>query len=360
MSRFWKQGVAPVALAAALGLWRLSPLLAKPPGGGGGGGGTIIPNPAFVFLDDADGGLFLTTSDGSTKVRLTTNRTSRDLGATWSPDFDKVKPGHQGQIAFFRQPDTSKIWGDLYVVASDASGPPVRIRSFTDFNTPPPVSQRSISLSWSPDGSRIIYASQGRVWAVTVASGAAEPLFGVGGPGLDNPAFSPDLDSAKAGYQGQIAFTLFGNGADIALCPVEIDSQGVLTLGPVVNLTQSPDVIEEQPMWSGDGEYLAFSRRINGADITADGRGISVVHVATAFQWDVVDTYHSQIRATWSPDSLFIGYSDGRAVGSKYTADVFFVSPWDNAPPVNVTKTDSSRAVEYYPEWNPAWENDLP
>ncbi|NUQ63011.1 MAG: hypothetical protein HUU20_11005 [Pirellulales bacterium] len=49
MCRFWKQGVALLAVAA--GLWCLSPTLAKPPGGGGGNS----PSYTIVKLDDANG-----------------------------------------------------------------------------------------------------------------------------------------------------------------------------------------------------------------------------------------------------------------------------------------------------------------
>jgi hypothetical protein len=53
MSRFWKQGIALVALAAAMGLLCLSPSLAARPGGGG----TTGPSYQIVELDSA-GGLF--------------------------------------------------------------------------------------------------------------------------------------------------------------------------------------------------------------------------------------------------------------------------------------------------------------
>jgi Tol biopolymer transport system component len=370
-----KRRLLILGLAVVFGLGSQA-LAAKGGGGKGGGGGgegegptAAETNPAIVFLDDVDGGLFLTTSDGSVRTRLTTNRTSRDLGAAWSPDFKPESPGHQGEIAFFRQPDPARIWGDIYVVPSDASGPPVRIRSFTDFSVPPPEGQSSISLSWSPDGRRIIYASEGAVWALTVASGAVERLFGRGGYYVDTPAFSPDLDEEAIGYQGEIAFTsadeLPGgvfSGSDTFLCPVAIDGAGNLTVHSelTVNLSQSPGVIEEHPVWSADGRYLVFSRRLDGADIGADGRGISVIDVMTRVQLDVIDTYHAQIRPTWSPNGFWVGYSDARLVRGKFTADVFFVSPWDSSPPANVTKTDSSRAVEYFPAWNPAWDPNGP
>ena len=47
MGRFWKQGMVVLALAAAVGLWCLSPSLAAKPGGGSGG----LVNPAWVIVD---------------------------------------------------------------------------------------------------------------------------------------------------------------------------------------------------------------------------------------------------------------------------------------------------------------------
>lgn len=360
--------IMAVAIGAAASVPEARPANPNKPGGGGGGGGTPLTNPAFIFQENADGGLFLTTSDGSTTVRLTSNSRSTDDGATWSPDFEPSTPGHQGWIAFFRQHDSRYIWGDLCIVPADASGPPVVVRSFTDFDTPPPGRQAGqTTLSWSPDGSRIIYSPGGSVWAVTVATGAAEQLFSSVWH-VSNPAFSPDLDAETPGYQGAIVFesgtVLAGDivsSSDLFVCPVEIDETGNLTTSVelIVNLTESPDFQEEHAVWSGDGQYLAFTRRITGADIGADERGLYALELATGAQWRVTDTYYAQTRATWSPDSLYLAFSAARQVSGKWTADIFYVSPWDASPPVNVTRTDSSRKIEYDPAWNPAWVNDI-
>jgi hypothetical protein len=361
--------IVAVALGAAVAVPEARPANPNKPGGGSGGAGAPLTNPAFVFQENADGGLFLTTSNGGTTVRLTSNARTTDDGATWSPDVDPSTPGHQGCIAFFRQHDSRYIWGDLCIVPSDASGPPVIVRSFTDFDTPPPGRQAGQhTLSWSPDGSRIIYSPGGSVWAVTVATGAAELLFSSVWH-VSNPAFSPDLDADTPGYQGAIAFgsgtVLAGDiasSSDLFVCPVEIDETGDLSTSVelIVNLTESPDFQEEHAVWCCDGQYLAFSRRIADADIGADDRGVYAMELATGFQWRVTDTYYAQTRPTWSPDSLYIAFSAARQVSGKWTADIFYVSPWDPSAPINVTKTDSSRKIEYDAAWNPAWANDIP
>lgn len=56
MRRFWRQAVAVLALAAAVGLWCLSPALAKKPSGGGGGGGGGTPTTKPYRLVKLPGG----------------------------------------------------------------------------------------------------------------------------------------------------------------------------------------------------------------------------------------------------------------------------------------------------------------
>ncbi len=352
----WTRGPLLGTAVAAVLLGAGFASAAPPPGKGGGGGGGDQPltNPAFVFQENVDGGLFLTVSDGSATVRLTSNPDTTDDGAAWSPDFDPVAAGHQGWVAFFRHYQSGSRWGGLYTVPSDASGPPVLIRSFTESETPPPERSRGqLTLSWSPDGTRILYQAESAVWAVTVSTGTTERLF-TG----SNPDFSRDLDPETPGYQAAIAF---GGGEDVWVCSAEIDETGELTVffDSFINLTKSPDLVEEHPVWSADGHYLAFSRRIKDADIGADERGIYALELTTAVQWRVADTYYAQTRPTWSPDGLYIAFSAARQVKGKWTADIFYVSPWDASfGAVNVTQTDSSRKVEYDPAWNPAWVND--
>ena len=165
MSRFWKQGVALSVLAVAAGLWCLSASQAAKPGGGGS---NTLTNPAFVYYDGAGGGLFLMNSSGATKVRLTTSGGVEDLGPTWSPDLNPGAPGTRDGSRSFVSTIPAYIWGDIMAVPSDGSGPATVLRSYVDFSVPPPqVENGEACLSWSPDGSRIIYASEGAIWALT-------------------------------------------------------------------------------------------------------------------------------------------------------------------------------------------------
>jgi Tol biopolymer transport system component len=183
-----------------------------------------------------------------------------------------------------------------------------------------------------------------------VATGEAQDLSI---PEGDTPSFSPDLDSSP-GYQGQIAFRL---GDDIAAVEVTIDTSDNLSTGNFSWLTDTPDIRENYPDWSPDGQYVAFQRLTINAPLESNDTGISIIDVTTGARMDVADTIRSDVRPTWSPDGLDIAYYDARPVGrkgNKFTTDIFYVSPWLPDPPINVTNTDSTRDLEYVPDWNPA------
>jgi hypothetical protein len=340
-----------------------SPVAAKPPGagggGGGGGGGAGSPvNYAFVYQESGTGDLFLTTSNGAVKTKLTSSGKGADYAPTWSPDMDPSTPGHQGYIAFFRQYDPRYIWGGIFVVPSDMSAPPVEIRSYKTWSPMPP--SRDCTLSWTPDGSHVVYASDfDRISAVSVATGDVTLLFkdpqdpNVAGYTYD-PSLTPDLLPEEPGYQGYLAFSF---AFDIVMVPVEVDALGTWTVGSLSNLTQSSDVSESKPTWSPDGNHLAYFRGDAG---TTTGRGLNILDVAAGAVTPVIATYQDRVPSCWSSDGLYLGFHDAHQVAGKWTTDVFYVSPWVPAPPVNVTKTDSSSMTEVLPHWNPAWVNDLP
>jgi len=336
------------------------------------GGGTTLVNPAFVYQDNADGGLFLINSHATTKVRLTSSGRSKDYAPTWSPDLNPAVPGHQGYVAFFRPYDGNYIWGDIMAIPSDGSGPAVVLRSYTDFATPPPaLGNYGESMSWSPDGSHILYAAEGAIWALKVATGQVSLVVEIGFDpthtynGFVHPCCSPDLDASLPGYQGKIAFTMFGNGpeggsgSDIGLTEVNIDSSGVLTSnGTWVVAISTHDWAESQPVWSPNGQFLALTVRPGVEEPFGSGRRLNVVHVASGISWTAASILRASVRPTWSPDSSLIGFADDRQISSKWTSDILIVDSAGVGPVKNITASRST--VEATPVWNPAWINDLP
>ncbi|MBL8820123.1 MAG: PD40 domain-containing protein [Planctomyces sp.] len=327
-------------------------------GGGGGSGSGGAVNYAFVYQDSGTGDLYLTTSGGAVKTKLTSSGKGTDYAPAWSPDLDLTTPGHQGYIAFFRQYDPRYVWGGIFIVPSDMSTPPVEVRSYKTSDPRPP--SRDSGLSWTPDGLHIVYASDfDRVSALSVATGNVTLLFkdpqnpNVAGYTYD-PSLSPDQFPEVPGYQGFLSFSF---AFDIVMAPVEVDEAGVWTVGPMSNLTQSSDVSESRPVWSPDGSTLAYFRGDAG---TNTGRGLNILDVATGDITSVINTYQDRVPPCWSPDGLFLGFHDAHQVSGKWTTDVFYVSPWDLSPRINVTKTNSSSSNEVLPNWNPAWVNDIP
>jgi len=323
-------------------------------GGGKGGGGTgeePLANPAFVYEDVHDDGLFLTTADGTGTFRLTKPpRKGSDTSATWAPDGSR--------IAFLSHPDTSLVWVDLYTVRPDGTGLTF-IRAFDSFEIPVPRKER---LAWSPVGDMIVYASEG-LMAVDVATGSLQlvydygPLFNVG-----HPDFSPDFDPDTPGYQGTLAFRAVSDPevyqVDIWLLDVEIGVDGSISAGNLRNLTDSL-VEQDLPAWSPDGQFLAFIDRANYNETTETD--IVVMNLATELAWVVTTIAEGgPSQPDWSPDGEYICFSAPHEVNGFVSYDVFRVSPWDlSAQVFNVTGTDSWRDREVDPRWNPAWVNNI-
>lgn len=316
-------------------------LLAGPPpgkggGGGGGDGSGGLTNPAFVYRDTFDGGLFMLSSDGQLSERLTKpDKTAVDRRAAWSPNGE--------WLAFFRQPDAGLVYADLYVIRVDGSGLTL-IRSFDDQNTPLPADYR---LAWTPDGTSVVYASYQSLWMVDLDDGALTQLVDVD-DGTRAPNFSPDFDPITAGYQGYLAFhdSPGDKRQDVWQLEISIDLDGTVTTGAMQILTD-PDFFQRQPTWSPDGRWLAFVEfddDLNSEIMvmsTADG---SVSRVAAT---------HTNTTLTWSPDSTYIGFDNevpGRA--GRFQWDIFRVQP-DGTGLTNVTDTSSQSVQEAWPDWNP-------
>jgi hypothetical protein len=310
-----------------------------------------LVNPAFVLEDVDDGGVFLLSSDGAERQRLTNPKgKSRDVAPAWSPDPDgDPTNGHQGVIAFLRHPDETKIWSDLYTVRPDGLELTF-IRSFDSWDVPIPC--QFSRLTWSPDGSRIGYSAHDSLWAVC-GNGDLEPVLHA--PEVlyetHDPTFSPDLDTETPGYQGELAFAGLDISfqLDIWLLKVAIDTDGNFATGELVKLTDSA-TSQGLPAWSPDGQYLAYTE-------FGEVNKVFLLDMMTGRTQFVVSPLSGNAELTWSPDCEFLGFDDlGLGRGSRH--DLFYISPWGaNTTPVNVTQT--ARCNEARMDWNPAWVNDI-
>ena len=179
---------------------------------------------------------------------------------------------------------------------------------------------------WSPEGSRIVFAS-GR--------GGPPNLFWVPADGSSAPqrlttSTTVQVPSSWSPDGHQIAFNQQSkNGSDIWMLPVEIEG-GVLKAG-LARPWLATDANEGWPAFSPDGGYLSYASNDTGVPQVyvrrADGQGRYQISTSGG------------IWSTWSParsHELLFGTLDGRIMAVTYTIDAagFHASrpaPWGTA-----------------------------
>ena len=167
-------------------------------------------------------GIWTMRADGSDQaLLLEVGQNTTD--PAWSPDMDPAAAGYQGRIAFIAD-------GDVWVARPDGGGP----TNLT--NTP--------------------------------AQSSAER----------DPAWSPDLDPATAGYQGRIAFA-----STRSACQGCVANEDVYTIqttgGGELRLTEEANS-DREPAWSPDGTSIAFWTNRARSTGYPDGVGLYVMDVS--------------------------------------------------------------------------------
>jgi hypothetical protein len=184
------------------------------------------------------------------------------------------------------------------------------------------------SPSWSPDGSRLVFASTrtpiSKLYTVG-ADGSGEAPIGGGGVDGANPAWSPD---------GQkIAFTR-GAGYYDHIFIMRPDGSQLVQLG------NTPDG-EDDPSWSPDGSKIAYMQSTFIIDIHViglDGRPIPVTG----------ETGSSYLPA-WSPDGTKIAFQTDACTASGCGDSVAIM----NADGSNRLPVTPGKRFNGQPEWGP-------
>jgi Tol biopolymer transport system component len=158
----------------------------------------------------------------------------------------------------------ARIW-----VADYPSGTPVQVTTL-------PAGTQHRHPNWSPDHTRIVYAAgaafsgEYALWIVDLRTGT-QTEFVAKAPMQDRPTWSPDGTEIAYGSKG-----------DLWMKEVEPPNT-------VVQLTNTPGVVEERPVWSPDGQTLYYNRK-SGAEtrdiymkspVTRAGAEVGVVTGAT-------------------------------------------------------------------------------
>ena len=254
-----------------------------------------------------------------------------------------VFPGENGEIAFVSGrggPANDDSSADVWLLGSAGDLSPDQLTTGAGQHRHP---------AWSPDLTKLAYArwngaNNEKIFIGSLSEGNPQLRLGTSASNVrdDRPAWNPA--GTKIAFESEVTD---GSGQmDILVASVNDDGA---TTG-VVNLTNSPTLIEGKPAWSPDGKWIYYSRRglppQTDDDIVREPADNSST-VGSLVVFSGAPEYQPAI----SPDGTRICFTHGAfgsAAADVYVADILEFG--SSTPPVNIS--DSSIGA-YNCEWSP-------
>jgi Tol biopolymer transport system component len=168
-------------------------------------------------------------------------------------------------------------------------------------------------LGWSPDGRRLLFASDrsglSGVWAQPVSDGKPQ-----GAPELIKTNINPG--SLGLTRSGALYYSVRASGRDIYLASVDFETGKLLS--PPTILPQPYVGLNDFPQWSPDGKYLAYLSRRDANSRSAQMTALAIRSTETGqvreLRPNLAYIYSAHPRPLWSPDgrSLLVNGKDNK------------------------------------------------
>jgi Tol biopolymer transport system component len=216
----------------------------------------------MTVLPDGRIGTAIVRPDGTVDRTLEIpDETLNAVCTVWSPD--------DSRLACEAWDDTASSRGGIYTVQASDGGDLMRVTSSGGSNDLPG--------DFSPDGSQLVFKR--------TTDEASAPLMIVELEGGDPVPLSdqPFDDPGRFSLDGTSVLTSTGG----AIIVVGLD-------GSVIETIQEPAASLFGPVWSPDGEWIAFSLGTSGP--FAD---VFISRIDGADRWQVTDTPDNEIRVEW-------------------------------------------------------------
>jgi Tol biopolymer transport system component len=208
-------------------------------------------------------------------------------------------------IAFSVAPDRESGKRDVFLINWDGTGHEAIVSHPGD----------DYVLGWSPDGSRLVFASDRTgscgVWSIGIKDGRAD-----GSPQWHKNDLTPD--PLRLTPDGTLHYMIFESAFDVHTAP--IDPGTGRPVGPPAAVRSQRAGIRTGPDWSPDGKRLAYKSFASPEDRNRKRAQVSVLDLATGEEFHVdtgVSSPNPYMGVRWSPDGKSVLLIGARSVSES-------------------------------------------